>query len=81
MPTKLVLADGADPISSLDDGVRATVRLVANPGLEGVTGRYFNGQQPAHPHPQAHDPEARGKLRQLSDQLCGLAPVHVGLDT
>jgi NAD(P)-dependent dehydrogenase (short-subunit alcohol dehydrogenase family) len=81
MPTKIVLADGASPISSLDDGVQATVRLVADPELDGVTGRYFNGQRPAHPHPQAHDPEARGKLRQLSNQFCGLAPAHVGLDS
>jgi NAD(P)-dependent dehydrogenase (short-subunit alcohol dehydrogenase family) len=70
MPTKIVLADGASPISSLEDGVKATLRLVADPELDGITGRYFNGQRPAQPHPQAHDPGARRQLRQLSDQLC-----------
>jgi NAD(P)-dependent dehydrogenase (short-subunit alcohol dehydrogenase family) len=80
MPTKIVLADGANPISSLDEGVQATLRLVADPDMEGVTGRYFNGQRPAHPHSQADDPQARRQLRQLSDRLCGLTPARVALD-
>ena len=73
MPTKTVLAEGASPISLLEECVRATLRLVADPDLDGVTGRYFNGTRPAEPHPQAHDVEARRRLRLLSDQLCGLA--------
>jgi NAD(P)-dependent dehydrogenase (short-subunit alcohol dehydrogenase family) len=72
MPTKIVLADGVDPISSLEEGVQATLRLVSDPELDGVTGRYFNGLRAAEPHPQAHDPEARRRLRDLSDRLCGL---------
>jgi NAD(P)-dependent dehydrogenase (short-subunit alcohol dehydrogenase family) len=61
LPTKIVLADGATPISSLDDGVKATLRLAADPELDGVTGRYFDGQRPAHPHPHPHPrlPSAR----------------------
>jgi NAD(P)-dependent dehydrogenase (short-subunit alcohol dehydrogenase family) len=72
MPTKMVRAAGVSPISSLEEGVQATFRLVADPELEGVTGRYFNGQRPASPHPQAGDAAARRRLRELSDQLCGL---------
>jgi NAD(P)-dependent dehydrogenase (short-subunit alcohol dehydrogenase family) len=71
MPTKMVRAAGVNPISSLEEGVQATFRLVADPQLEGVSGRYFNGQRPASPHPQAGDPAARGRLRELSDRLCG----------
>jgi len=71
MPTKMVLAGGIEPVSSLEDGVRATLRLVADPALEGVSGVYFNGQREAEPHPQARDPEARRRLRELSDRLCG----------
>jgi NAD(P)-dependent dehydrogenase (short-subunit alcohol dehydrogenase family) len=70
MPTKMVLAAGVHPASSLQDGVQATLRLVADPELDGVTGRYFNGLQPASPHPQAADPDARRRLRELSDRLC-----------
>jgi NAD(P)-dependent dehydrogenase (short-subunit alcohol dehydrogenase family) len=72
MPTKMVVAAGARPISSLEQGVYATTRLVADPGLDGVSGRYFNGTRPAEPHAQAHDPDARRRLRLLSDELCGL---------
>jgi len=70
MPTKMVLASGVRPTSSLEDGVAATRRLVADPELDGVTGRYFNGLRPADPHPQAFDLEARRRLRELSEQLC-----------
>jgi NAD(P)-dependent dehydrogenase (short-subunit alcohol dehydrogenase family) len=71
MPTKMVRGAGVNPISSLEEGVQATLRLVADPQLEGVTGRYFNGQRPASPHPQAGDRAARRRLRELSDLLCG----------
>jgi NAD(P)-dependent dehydrogenase (short-subunit alcohol dehydrogenase family) len=70
MPTKMVRAAGVNPISSLQEGVQATLRLVADPELEGVTGRYFNGLRPASPHPQAGDTDARRRLRELSDRLC-----------
>jgi NAD(P)-dependent dehydrogenase (short-subunit alcohol dehydrogenase family) len=73
MPTKMVRAAGVEPISTLEQGVEATLRLAADPRLEGVTGAYFNGQPRADPHPQASDPAARRELRELSDRLCGLA--------
>jgi NAD(P)-dependent dehydrogenase (short-subunit alcohol dehydrogenase family) len=69
MPTKMVIESGIDPTSSLEDGMRATLRLVARSELDGVTGRYFNGQRPAEPLGQAHNLEARRQLRELSDQL------------
>jgi NAD(P)-dependent dehydrogenase (short-subunit alcohol dehydrogenase family) len=70
MPTKIVNAEGITPSSPLEQGVRATLRLVADPQLDGVTGRYFNGTRAAGPHPQAHDPKARRRLRELSERLC-----------
>lgn len=72
MPTKIVRAAGVEPVTALEDGVRATHRLVADSSLDEVTGRYFNGLREADPHPQAQDPEARRRLRELSDQLCGI---------
>jgi NAD(P)-dependent dehydrogenase (short-subunit alcohol dehydrogenase family) len=72
MPTKMVHASGVSPVSSLEEGVRATLRLVTDPELEGVTGRYFNGLREDTPLGQADDPQARRKLRELSDRLCGL---------
>jgi len=72
MPTKMVRAAGVEPVTPLEQGVRATLRLVADPELEGVTGAYFDGLHEAAPHPQAYDPDARRRLRQLSDELSGL---------
>jgi NAD(P)-dependent dehydrogenase (short-subunit alcohol dehydrogenase family) len=71
MPTKMVRAAGITPVTALEDGVRATLRLVADPALDGVTGRYFNGVGEAEPDGQARDPEARRRLRELSERLTG----------
>ncbi len=75
MPTKMVRAAGVSPASTLEEGVDATLRLIVDPELDGVTGRYFSGTRPASPHPQANDRDARRRLRELSDRLCGLAPA------
>jgi hypothetical protein len=48
------------------------LRLVAEPELDGVTGRYFSGLQPVDPHRQASDTEARRGLREFSGELAGL---------
>jgi NAD(P)-dependent dehydrogenase (short-subunit alcohol dehydrogenase family) len=72
MPTKMVREAGTRPVSSLRDGIDATLRLIADRELDGVTGAYFNRQRPATPNAQAHDPQARRRLRELSDELCGL---------
>ena len=69
MPTKMVTHAGVTPANPLQDGVRATVRLVADPSLDGVTGRYYDGEDEARAHPQAYDGEARRRLRELSKRL------------
>jgi NAD(P)-dependent dehydrogenase (short-subunit alcohol dehydrogenase family) len=73
MPTKIVTHAGVDPLTPLDQGIGATVRLVADPALDGVTGRYFDGRREARPNAQADDAAARRRLRELSDRLAGLA--------
>jgi len=65
MPTKIV----PSPISSIEEGVEATYRLVAAPELAGVSGRYYNGVREERADPQAYDQEARARLRELSVQL------------
>src|SRR5205823_9946478 len=72
MPTKIVLHARGEGLSPLEDGVRATVRLVASPELDGVTGRYFNGEVESAPHSQAHGASARAQLHELSRQLTGV---------
>jgi NAD(P)-dependent dehydrogenase (short-subunit alcohol dehydrogenase family) len=70
MPTK-ILGPGMDPRSTVQEGIDATVRLVADPELEGVTGVYFNVQDAARAMDQAYDPDAQRRLRELSEQLVG----------
>jgi NAD(P)-dependent dehydrogenase (short-subunit alcohol dehydrogenase family) len=72
MPTNMVRAAGVSPVSTLEQGTEATLRLVAGPALDGVSGRYFNGLREAAADPLAADISARAQLRELSDGLCGL---------
>jgi NAD(P)-dependent dehydrogenase (short-subunit alcohol dehydrogenase family) len=71
MPTKIVTHDGRSPISTLEEGTAATLRLVVGSELDGVSGRYFDGQTEARANAQAYDLDARGRLRELSEQLVG----------
>jgi NAD(P)-dependent dehydrogenase (short-subunit alcohol dehydrogenase family) len=66
MPTKIV----ASPITSIADGVGATMHLVTAPPEE-VAGRYFNGRREARADAQAYDTGARARLRELSEALTG----------
>jgi len=64
MPTKIV----PSPISTIADGVEATMRLITGPPEE-VGGRYFNVLREARADGQAYDAGARRRLRELSEQL------------
>jgi len=72
LPTNMVRRAGVEPVTPLEDGVEATLRLVASPELDGVNGHYFDGTSESAPHPQAEDPEARRRLRELSAELTGV---------
>jgi NAD(P)-dependent dehydrogenase (short-subunit alcohol dehydrogenase family) len=65
MPTKMV----AHPISTIEEGVLATMRLVRDESLADVSGKYFDGARETRAHSQAYDAVARAKLRALSDSL------------
>jgi NAD(P)-dependent dehydrogenase (short-subunit alcohol dehydrogenase family) len=72
MDTKMVFEAFGSAMSSVQEGADATVRLAAAPELEGVTGKYFDGEQEAQADAQAYDREARQALRRLSEDLTGL---------
>jgi NAD(P)-dependent dehydrogenase (short-subunit alcohol dehydrogenase family) len=71
MPTKIVLHARGSAMSSLEEGEEATERLVLDPELATVTGRYFDGLHETRADPQAYDEDARRRLRELSLELCG----------
>src|SRR5690606_12927261 len=71
MPTKMVMESFGHAMSTIEQGVEATARLVTDPKLDGVTGRYFDVLREARAHPQAYDPAARRALRAASERLAG----------
>jgi NAD(P)-dependent dehydrogenase (short-subunit alcohol dehydrogenase family) len=73
MPTNMVRQAGVEPVTPLEDGVAATMRLIVSPEVDGVNGHYFNGMAEDAPHPQAEDPAARRQLRELSEELTGVS--------
>jgi len=72
MNTKMVRQFGT-PISTVEEGADAIMKLAISPELAGRTGLYFNGQQEAKADPQAYDADARRRLKALSLELAGLA--------
>jgi NAD(P)-dependent dehydrogenase (short-subunit alcohol dehydrogenase family) len=77
MDTKMVRDTFGYTMSTVEEGTDATVRLAVSPELEGVTGRYFDGLREGRANRQARDAEARERLWNLSEELCGslLDPV------
>ena len=69
MDTTMVRESGRAPLSSVEEGLDATWRLVADERLDGVSGLYFDGQVEGRTDPQADDPAARAWVRALSDSL------------
>jgi NAD(P)-dependent dehydrogenase (short-subunit alcohol dehydrogenase family) len=69
MDTPMVRRAGVSPRSSIDEGGEATLRLIVDPALDGHTGAYFDGTRERRAHEQAYQPEARVRLRELSDRL------------
>ena len=69
MDTKMVIDAGVAPASTVQEGLEATWRLVADPSVEGVSGAYFNGTREVRADAQAYDLDARRRLRELSQRL------------
>jgi hypothetical protein len=72
MPTKMVLQAYGHTLSTIEQGVEATARLVADPALDGVTGRYFDVLREAKAEPQAYDPVARNALRAATERMASV---------
>jgi NAD(P)-dependent dehydrogenase (short-subunit alcohol dehydrogenase family) len=69
MNTKMVLGNLGRARSSVEEGVEAVVRLVADPRLDGVSGRFFDGTRESAAHEQAYDAGARRRLWEESERL------------
>jgi NAD(P)-dependent dehydrogenase (short-subunit alcohol dehydrogenase family) len=69
MNTKMVYESFGYTMSTIEDGVEATLRLAIAPELDGVSGRYFDRLREARADEQAYDEDARDRLWRLSEEL------------
>lgn len=74
MPTKPVRAVSDHFGDDIETGVRAIENLVTNPGLNGVSGRYFSRTTEAEANPSARDRTLQDRLWQIALQLTGASP-------
>jgi NAD(P)-dependent dehydrogenase (short-subunit alcohol dehydrogenase family) len=77
MDTKMVNEAFGYSMSTVEEGSEAVVRLALAPEVGDTTGAYFDGTSEARADRQAYDAQARERLWNLSEQLCGrlLDPV------
>jgi NAD(P)-dependent dehydrogenase (short-subunit alcohol dehydrogenase family) len=68
MPTKIV----SSPISTIAQGVEATMRLITAPAAVTGTGRFYNSLDEGRANDQAYDFAARRQLREVSERLTGV---------
>jgi NAD(P)-dependent dehydrogenase (short-subunit alcohol dehydrogenase family) len=73
MNTTMVREGGIEPWSTVQEGAAVTLRLMTDPALDSVTGRYYNGTMESRAESQAYDPRARARLRELTDRLISAA--------
>ena len=73
MNTKMVLDTLGSARSSVEEGMEAVLRLVTDPELDEVSGRFFDGVRESAAHEQAYDADARRRLWKESERLTGAA--------
>lgn len=71
MPTKIV----PSPISTLEEGVNATLKAIEEPDPAAVSGKFFDVLKEREANAQAYDAEARQRLRALSEELTEAPPL------
>jgi NAD(P)-dependent dehydrogenase (short-subunit alcohol dehydrogenase family) len=60
---------------SLADGADTPLWLLTDPGLEGVSGRYFASRREREPNPQVEDADARRHLIEIAAAATGTLPA------
>ena len=73
MDTAMVGRAGITPVSTVEQGGEATMRLITDPALDAVTGQFFDGLRIARALPQAYDPQFRAELREVTDRMLSSA--------
>jgi NAD(P)-dependent dehydrogenase (short-subunit alcohol dehydrogenase family) len=69
MNTKMVEESGYPPHSTVEEGADAILHVATSPELEGLSGRFFDGQRETRAHAAAYDAHRRQRLRTLALEL------------
>jgi NAD(P)-dependent dehydrogenase (short-subunit alcohol dehydrogenase family) len=73
MNTAMVTGAGIAPVSTVEQGGEATMRLITDPALDAVTGQFFDGLTTSRALPQAYDRKFRAQLSEVTDQMLSQA--------
>ena len=73
MNTAMVARGGITPVSTVEQGGEATMRLITDPALDAVTGQFFDGLRTSHALPQAYDRQFRTQLAEVTDRMLSQA--------
>jgi NAD(P)-dependent dehydrogenase (short-subunit alcohol dehydrogenase family) len=73
MDTAMVAQGGITPVSTVAEGGEATMRLITDPALDGVTGQFFDGLSTSRALPEAYDSQFRAKLAEVTGRMLGEA--------
>jgi NAD(P)-dependent dehydrogenase (short-subunit alcohol dehydrogenase family) len=73
MNTAMVAQGGITPVSTVEQGGEATMRLITDPALAAVTGQFFDGLETSRARPEAYDPRFRAELSEVTDRILGQA--------
>ncbi|SFJ44899.1 short chain dehydrogenase [Amycolatopsis sacchari] len=71
MPTKMVLSRSRSTVDTLETGIDSVDRLVTDPALRAVSGRYFDRRREAEASPTAYDPRVQQWLWDKALDLTG----------
>ena len=73
MNTAMVTRGGITPVSTVEQGGEATMRLITDPALDAVTGQFFDGLRTSRALPEAYDRQFRRQLGEVTDRLLSQA--------
>jgi NAD(P)-dependent dehydrogenase (short-subunit alcohol dehydrogenase family) len=73
MNTAMVARGGITPVSTIEQGGEATMRLITDPALGAVTGQFFDGLTTSYALPQAYDPQFRTQLAEVTGWMLSQA--------
>ena len=73
MNTAMVARGGITPVSTVEQGGQATMRLITDPALDAVTGQFFDGLRTSRALPPAYDPQFRTELGKVTGRMLSQA--------